>query len=447
MEQEIIIQLSNLLKTKLGSDGYDVFLGEIYTKNQKQYYFDLIVKKLDKEVAVFEFKQTIDWNTIPEALYRKCRMFRSVILPSEPLIFISDGRNYAEYNLANRFENPIGEENMIKAILDKGYNVKNVEPRKEEVVDILTKYIQNKYVRENLKSFTDDIDSKNQSDVFHSDGKNFYFLNEYEKMFFHFLLGGETIPQNLYRYTTIDTLFKTLQSKKQSMSSILGMSDYTESYYADAYLSRMFKNSNEDKTSKQYRDGSHCFILSCVLDKKENMKMWDEYGDNAKGVRLKLTHNENQCDSFWIAPISYAKKNGVHHEIELLAELLRVGLNMKFWYVWQHFFKPNDFVEEKEVRIIYFHEEQTLPKDDVMWLHKGHSIFPLIMFDMSEDNIRSFPYTISEITFGPLSHNQIINKETIKELIASNNIHVGQKELDELFSKSQIQEDYEYYDN
>ena len=229
------------------------------------------------------------------------------------------------------------------------------------------------------------------------------------------------------------------------MSSIIGMADDTESFYADYYLAKQIKGLSEDSYNKlkQYQQGCHCFILSCVKEEKENIKMWDEYGDHAKGVRIRLSPKENRSSLFWIAPISYAKDDNIHPEIDLLVKLRQIGWNMKRWNVWQHFFKPKEFKNENEVRLLYINDDSNLPSEDVIWLYKGETIFPLFMFDMTLDKIKSFPYEISGITLGPLCHNQDVNKSAIKELMLSNHFFDEATDLDELFTNSKIQEEYE----
>lgn len=437
MEQDKVVVTYKFLKGQLGNKGYDIVLDANYTHNQKRYYFDLIVGKDNKEIAVFEFKQTIDWNNIHNRLYEKCQIFQKVFSKVAPLIFISDGEKYALFAEPSRFESPITKDEMVKLILQKGEDINKIEPKKDEVIAVLKKF------GKQMDEFVNVISSKG-SDIYDSDAKYFYFKEEYEKLFFRYLLGEE--PKcDLYRYTSIETLFKTLTSRKQSMSSILGMTDRTESYYADYYFTMRINGLSKDsyKKTEQYQQGCHCFILSCVKEEKENIRMWDEYGDCAKGVRIRLSPKEDRSSLFWIAPISYAKDDNTHPEIDLLVKLRQIGWDMKSWNVWQHFFKPNEFVNEQEVRLLYICDDSALPNEDINWLHKGETIFPLFMFDMTSEKNYSFPYEISSITFGPLCHNQEESKSAIKELLLSNHFFDKTTDLDELFQISKIQEEYE----
>ncbi len=438
MEHYKISYTYNFLKAKVSGLGYSLELGETYSKNNHRFYFDLVVKKNNKVVAVFEFKEVIDWNRANELLKRKCGVIQDVFSNEKPLIYISDGEFFSQFNTNGKFESKIQKEDVVKAITKLGASVVLIEPQIDAVLEIL-KGFNNVEMNKFIKIVNDD-----RSKCFDCDANSFYFKDKYEKLFFRHLLGNSN-NDILYRYTSLDTLFKTLTTRKQYMASILGMNDKTESFYADHYLSQRINSTIIDTYDviEQYKKGCYCFILSCVTDEKENIRMWDDYGDCAKGVRITLTPKRNDNLPFFVAPISYAKSDNIHPEIELLAKLRQVGWDMKMWNVWQHFFKPNEFTNEREIRMLYIYEDSPLPKDDIMWLYKAGTIFPLIMFGVSADNVRPFPYMITGITFGPLSHNQEANKCAIIELIKSNHINVDSKDLKELFQKSQIQEKYE----
>lgn len=79
------------------------------------------------------------------------------------------------------------------------------------------------------------------------------------------------IPEFLYHYTTIETLEKILSNKTIRFNSLENVDD------------------KEEKKTKDMGDfGKYCFI-SCWTDKaNENEDLWNRYGHDGKGVRLKL---------------------------------------------------------------------------------------------------------------------------------------------------------------
>lgn len=88
-------------------------------------------------------------------------------------------------------------------------------------------------------------------------------------------------PDEIAKYTTLETLISILQKNKIHMNSIVSMNDKTETDFLEEYI-RNFKEDYEDELDK-YLFADKEFITSFTT-RIDDLDMWRLYGDNAHGV-------------------------------------------------------------------------------------------------------------------------------------------------------------------
>ena len=162
------------------------------------------------------------------------------------------------------------------------------------------------------------------------------------------------------------------------------------------------------------------FISSCSL-KKDDLTQWRLYADDSKGVCMELKVNEEALNgNIILKRISYARKGGRHPELDLL-KTIRISLfnehdiifDYKALSTWRHFFKPYDYAVEKEVRLLYVQNDETIERGWV--LTNSHQILnPYIEINLNEP---AFPLKLERIVLGPKCPEMGINKKQFQAYI------------------------------
>ena len=116
--------------------------------------------------------------------------------------------------------------------------------------------------------------------------------------------------------------------------------------------------------------------------------MWRLYGNNAKGICLVYDYNNEEFDFsyFMLARVSYANGDKKDNKLDFVAELMQASIGgrkfrLNSWHIWQHFFKPNEYEIESEIRLLAFADEleTLLGKYEKRWITTPDSIFAPIL--------------------------------------------------------------------
>lgn len=419
-------KLRNLLN-EVFRDGYSIEEERCYEFRGKYYYLDYVVKRNNIEIAVIEVKRNIENSS---QYIHQAKLIQDLFLQTSPLIIFVDGEKEMFYIWEDEGLRSILQSELSDLVDNKDVPIPKPIDEERFVECLIT--INNK-LDNRLSSFANKIIEKNKKGLLGSilvqDGRSFSFNEEYETDFFLELLNNcvskDNPFNNLYKYTTFDTLHKMIEGDKQGLASIICMNDKTECYYADNYLSHIDNTSSaeaKDVTPNYYKESEY-YILSCVNNEKERLFMWNMYGEKGFGVRIQYQlKSEGLSNSFIVAQVDYAEDINRHTTLDNLHTLLTTeyGLNFKFskWNVWKHFFKPYEFSEEKEIRILYYKDEYNNSLG-VEWISRPDMVFPLLQFEMS-----SFPYAIHTIVLGP-KINRKMNVEMLKKFLK----HLGNKTI------------------
>ncbi len=265
-----------------------------------------------------------------------------------------------------------------------------------------------------------------------------------EIKFFKLLLPSFTEAE-VCRYTSLNSLFTTINTLKQGMCCLNCMNDRTEGQYADRILnsyspmadiiikSAMSLISRKQINSKFNNDiiyeigidkANTSFILSlCGDDMIDNLDMWRLYGDNAKGVCIiyeidySFIHSQ---DEFFLARVSYGKDVDKHPELQLIKDindkLFDKQWVIKQWGIWKHFFKPFQFRNESEVRLLYVNDKTDMVHDRTWFMSNNNIITRMMLFDCGNVN-NAFPLKIKNIILGPNVYEEETNARQLKFLL------------------------------
>jgi hypothetical protein len=215
----------------------------------------------------------------------------------------------------------------------------------------------------------------------------------------------------IYRYSSWGSIFKSIESESVRMNGLAGMNDNSELHYADSYLE--LKESFESLSEEDMRELNERFILSCS-SLKDDLTMWRLYSEDGAGAAVTMEIKKDMEKSFFIKRVSYALPSGRHPALDVLKVIIRklkklkLKLFFKRYHIWKHFFKPYEYVIEKEIRILFVNSLNRIP---VQWgLTMSHTIAnPYIIVPLN-----LFPARFAEVTFGVRFPEKIANLKQLK---------------------------------
>lgn len=319
----------------------------------------------------------------------------------------------------------------IKELLSKneGNNNANVGVSVEDVRNTWLE-ILNEVGLDNIDSLKDFI---NESSFTVKNESSYYCLDEkLEDGLFTSIL-GPCKEEYLCRFTSLASIFRSCNEKKQSMCCLVCMNDKSEINYAA---------NKTQSTQTTMEENNACYIMSCCSDiKRDDFTMMRLYGDDGRGVciRYKVDYSKLIKDRFILAPISYARdKYQNHPELDFINSIQKKKikekqLRLNRWHIWQHFFKPFEYKDECEIRLLFFdkcidketenHGMNSIPKFRRKWIHESNFgiITPILLFDIGK-NENVFPLVINGITIGRKDKEFAINVDQLTMLIRNSGI-------------------------
>ena len=251
---------------------------------------------------------------------------------------------------------------------------------------------------------------KSSDSLFEEENGTYVFKNETELSLFKILLGKCDRGDKLCRYCSWEALFRILTNKKYYLNNILNMNDKTEGAYFERQISPTDSDDNMLVNRLDY------FIMSCSsIEKMDDFDMWRLYGDDAKGCCMVFEIIDDSNSDFRIFPISYGCEDGGHPEVDFLnhltignPKLVITNLNE-----WKLFFKPFEYHNEKEVRILRCCGHSTVEFKEEYFMNGLYGIgTKCLAYDLA-----NFPVVLDGIVIGPDFHEKEANVTILEELL------------------------------
>lgn len=352
---------------------------------------------------------------------------------SDYIYIVESGKeDFFNTQLDNKHEITLA--NIVKLIKDYNYSSYGKISYDQLRVFFLKKCP--KKIRSNVFNFLENIKTVNPEDVICGNTYRFWLKAEYEDKLFLELLSGA--PSRLFRYTSVSAFNRILNQREVSMAPLYIMNDKTENNYANGYLSNKLRGCDVDchhaKFANTISDAISVFINS-FSESDDDLPMWFMYGGEAKGVELIEDFNYSG-DEFHLARVSYSNKDGSNVILNYIASLLKGKIAgrafcLSRWHIWQHFFKPYSFHNEKEVRLLFIYyqecEQINAKQGKRKWINDTDKHFPIVSFPLNEKDSNkylNYPCSIQEIKLGPLfpkkEEARTILKEQLEEINNSN---------------------------
>lgn len=391
--------------------------------NGEHMEIDLIIAKNNYPVAIVEIKPSLNNCRLPLI---ENQLHRAAVVLYAPLCIVCSPKEMLSCSANTGFDKNdikvLNTEN-IRQVLAAADNNKNDNVTINKIKS-KWEYILGSFDFETKKEVEQFITQIKECDVT-NEPNSFYLNEEKEDLLFRKLL-GEYKKDDLCRFTTMNSIFRTCNEKAQSMCCIICMNDKSETDYATQKLNLTIQNDSEEING--------CYIMSCCdIESKNNFTMWRLYADDAKGVCIEYK-KEDLSQNFFLAPICYARNEQQEHpELKFIKKLQEEKINgksLKFnrLFIWKHFFKPFEYRDEKEIRLLFnkkciASEPKDFGKDENpsfqrKWIYESEFgiISPIVTFSVEKNN-NQFPLLLNKITLGPKAKEVNVNINQLTYLI------------------------------
>lgn len=389
-EKKIMKSLINMLSQKLTEDkGYEISSEVAWGPTSRDVRFDMVLRK-DKFVkAIFEIKQSergfqLALQRIPSLVFTKTTANILVIYLSKNKSFniiSKDSFNTQPFSYKTIYEidgvirliEESSSEDNIKLI---DYNSSNLNIEEPKFYEQTERTLDPEWCRNQLKQ----LKTKNEEDL------------------------------KICRYSSIDSLFSTLNNMTFRMNGLPGMNDKNEGLYAWNIINDPSKMSNHE-TKRRKSLVNNAYIISYSSEIKiDDLAQWRLYGDDAKGVCCVYSVRMNMItERFYLHPVNYIEKP--NDEKDVNDKLLQLFLN----YVQKHsdldfadlspaifFYKPKEYEYEDEVRLLFDNKEtsayRTTSPYTMKWLLTSANNIPNPYIDIP---YKDFPLKLEKILLGP----------------------------------------------
>lgn len=389
-EKKIMKSLINMLSQKLTEDkGYEISSEVAWGPTSRDVRFDMVLRK-DKFVkAIFEIKQSergfqLALQRIPSLVFTKTTANILVIYLSKNKSFniiSKDSFNTQPFSYKTIYEidgvirliEESSSEDNIKLI---DYNSSNLNIEEPKFYEQTERTLDPEWCRNQLKQ----LKTKNEEDL------------------------------KICRYSSLDSLFSTLNNMTFRMNGLPGMNDKNEGLYAWNIINDPSKMSNhETKRRKSLVNNAYIISYSSGI-KIDDLAQWRLYGDDAKGVCCVYSVRMNMItERFYLHPVNYIEKP--NDEKDVNDKLLQLFLN----YVQKHsdldfadlspaifFYKPKEYEYEDEVRLLFDNKEtsayRTTSPYTMKWLLTSANNIPNPYIDIP---YKDFPLKLEKILLGP----------------------------------------------
>lgn len=408
------------------------------------FFYDLVFYRDDKLLALFEFE--FEGESMMSLLdyYVSSKNTATFFI-------LFNGRTYEVYNrVTNEFvevETVVQFLSIIMGTIDD----EKIDSSKLKIADIISEEADKFFKdRSDVKKL---LSHKNVRDhlIYSESGQFFHFskdnrdLDNFENRFFQLLLEELKSGERIYRYTTLDTVFATINHQSLRMNGIVGMNDISEVGYVEDYIDgKSYLPFWEDGTAHQTISAINRRFILCASELEDDLNQWRLYGDDCQGACLAFSVKQGQkLPGMQIRKVSYGEKvdgKNYHNELEFLKVVIRrvkselkQSLRFRTLDIWKHFFKSYEYASEAEVRLLVI----VSPNDSIKgeqpdgenphslrteWnLTASHKILnPYITIDIED---KALPIRLKEIWLGSKTPERYINKKQFEELLRSKNIN------------------------
>lgn len=365
---------------------------------------DLWINRGNFPIAILEFKAVQDSESLKDYFDTFRKKYQNLDVSR---VFLTDGVKFIEANDDSATLKDINS--VVRLLLETEIN----DLEKEQVLKALQLLID-KFNLIKLKTplTIEDL-------VFNIQNYSVHFTEEREEEIMSQIvpqLYGNKKLKQIYRFTTIGTIFATLQNSSFRMFSMEGMNDKED---CDFLWKSLYGTADKNNYNK---DDNTIFLMSCTETEPDDLTMWRLYGDDTKGGCMQLNlPAQKLTGNFYLSKIVYSDSNEYKFMKALVDICHIVGPTFIFvhWNRWSAFFKNKEYSIENEVRLIYEYGSDACARKPSAtgWVLTDSNRIANHYVDFAIAGKSPFPLTLSKILVGRNSEELDVNVKQFKQMV------------------------------
>lgn len=393
--------------------------------------FDLMIRKDDKTYAVGEMKKNA--IGVSGLVSVKSKLIMCARRLNARFIIVTEGDIYHIQDLIqgepSDFDRCHTFDELFQIFLNASVLLFNVNDHVCQVRKILQKY--------GIK-----VGLRVGSLLYDSKWNTVSFTPIIEKNLFDKVVGRITDGE-VYRFSSLETLFATLKNESFQMVALEGMNDKEDGDFL--WKSLYGYDANIEEYKKQ---DETVYIMSCTNAKEDNLNMWRLYANDTSGMCMKLKVQTAGLSNrgFELAQVVYSDNRKLKCLQEIIAYFRDLPMHVTFilqqWNVWRAYFKNADYSVENEVRLLYLKSRDSNGSDDTEvesgWMLTNDCKVFSEYVTFKNSRAEKFPLKIENIILGPNSPERETNKKQITNMLRARKKLLASPNVDSVVSVSAI---------
>lgn len=224
--------------------------------------------------------------------------------------------------------------------------------------------------------------------------------------------------KTICRYTTMNTLFNTINKCTQRMFAVEGMNDIEDCNYL---WTKLYKGAQKEAFLPT---DNTVYLMSCTsITKEDDLTMWRLYADDTKGVCVTYEINTNAIEKngFYLRKVLYGRDNEVLSKLDGLVHYSdnpdMPTFIFNLWPLWGAFFKDDQYSVEEEVRLVYVPNKLV---GDQHWVITDANQILNQYVDFTIENNSLFPLLLKKILVGSGNLAQQLNVKQLIKMMKAN---------------------------
>lgn len=365
---------------------------------------DLWINRGNFPIAILEFKKVQNSSALQEYVETIRKTYENF---NVPYVFLTDGTKFIETH--DEKKSLLSLNAAVQVLVETDF----VELEKNRVLMVLNSVIKESKLIKLTKSLAlEDL-------CFDSKSYSVHFTEETEEE-----IMSQIVPQlfenkernQIYRFTTIGTIFATLQNSSFRMFSMEGMNDKED---CDFLWKSLYGTADKNIYNK---DENTIFLMSCTETEPNNLTMWRLYGDDTKGGCMQLSLPTHKLSgNFYLSRVIYSDSPKYKFMKDLVDGCHIFGPTLTFvhWNRWSAFFKNKEYNIESEVRLIYEYGSDACARKPSAtgWVLTDSNRIANHYVDFAITGKSPFPLMLSKIIVGRNSDELEVNVKQFKQMV------------------------------
>ena len=339
---------------------------------------------------------------------------------------LTDGSTFELYDWWKKTDDPISTNPKLKIVLDQLFQNINfkfspdIKSKKERETEENKEYIDQ--LCEVFNNLFKDLSLSIQPSDVKVEGNRIYLSEIVEMTLFNKLFPALK-ESRLCRFTSLASIFSTIQNTSYRMCATEGMNDTEDGMFLwNTIYDKMIKRALSNQSETVY-------ILSCSpIEKVNDLTMWRLYANDTKGVCLEFNTDQYRADmGFYLRKIRYEGDIVNPFNTDIIGILRQLAsynqggrgpiFVFNYWDLWSAFVKSKAYKVEEEIRLAYIPSQATIDPDAAGWMLTSSNQIASQYVDFKVKKHFKFPLQLEKVWLGVSCPEKEVNVVQLQKMM------------------------------